>query len=233
MITLLSLIALGLPAGLGTASAVVAASATAPIPVTAVAPARAGTRLVLVISGEAGRTDFEASLARELSAGGSGVLILDAKAYLSSAKTPARAAAEVEEAIRRYGKVWNRSRVVIVGNSRGADIAPFIANRLSQDLRAQVDGVVLLGPAGRASFELSLREAVSKRPRPTDLPVRPELERLRGTRLLCAYGRQESDSFCTRVDSSLVHVVMRPGGHKLAQADATDIAKLIQAEVGS
>ena len=203
-----------------------------PLPLTAVAPVRPGTRIVILISGEAGRTAFETALARELADSGSGVLILDAKAYLSTAKSPARAATEVEEALRRYARVWNRARIVLVGYSRGADIAPFIANRLSADLKPQLDGVVLLGPAGRASFELTLRDAVTKRPRTTDLPVMPELERLRGTKLLCAYGRQEPVPFCSRVDSTLIRVVVRDGGHSLAQGDGKSIAKLIFDRVG-
>jgi type IV secretory pathway VirJ component len=206
--------------------------AAPPLPLTALAPSKPGTRLVLLITSEAGKTDFESALGRELADNGSGVLILDAKAYLSTAKSPAKAANEAEEAIRRYARVWNRARVVVVGYSRGADIAPFIANRLSAGLKQQLDGVVLLGPAGRASFELTLREAVTKRPRATDLPVMPELERLRGTKLICAYGKQEQAAFCSRVDSTLMRVVVRDGGHNLSQVDGKPIARLILDRVG-
>jgi type IV secretory pathway VirJ component len=227
--------AMVLAAALGAARAVAPAfgvEAPPPLPITALAPGKAGTRLVLLVTGEAGRSDFESALGRELAAGGSGVLILDAKAYLGTPKTPSRMAAESEEAIRRYAKVWNRPRLVIVGYSRGADVSPFIANRLSADLKDRLDAVVLLGPAGRASFELTLREAVTNRPRVTDLPVRPELERLRGTRLLCAYGREEPSPFCSRVDSTLMRVVVRAGGHKLALADGKPIAQLIVERLG-
>lgn len=230
LITLTPLLLVG--AGRANASLLAATSPAAPLPVTAIAPARAGTRIVVLISGESGRTAFETALARELADSGSGVLILDAKAFLSSPKSPAKAANEVEEALRRYARVWNRPRIVVVGYSRGADVAPFIANRLSADLKPLIDGVVLLGPMGRASFELTLRESVTKRPRATDLPVMPELERLRGTRLVCAYGRQETAAFCSRVDSTLVHVVIRGGGHSLGQGDGKSIAKLIADRLG-
>ncbi|MCX5756681.1 MAG: hypothetical protein NTX19_11315 [Gemmatimonadetes bacterium] len=204
----------------------------APLPITTIAPTRPGTRVVVLISGEAGRTAFESALGRELADSGSGVIILDAKVFLSTAKSPATAASAVEEALRRYARVWNRAHIVIVGYSRGADIAPFIANRLSADLKPQLDAVILLGPAGRASFELTIRETVTKRPRTTDLPVMPELERLRGTKLLCAYGRQETGAFCARVDSTLIRVIVRGGGHTLAQSDGQSIAKLIFERVG-
>ena len=198
-----------------------------PLPITAVAPGTAGERLVFVITGEGGRTPFEATLASDLAAAGSGVLVLDAKAYLATARTPDEAAREVEATIRRYATEWKRPRLVIVGHSRGADIAPFVANRLATDLRQQLDAVVMLDPGGRATFALSLRDVVSKKPRPTDSPVMPELERLRGTRVICAYSRQEPAAFCPRVDSTLVRVVLRSGGRTLRSADSRPIAQLI------
>lgn len=207
-------------------------TAPPPFPITAVAPSKAGERLVFIITGEGGKTDFETALARDLSADGAGVLIFDSRAYLASAKTPARTAAEVEESVRRYAKVWNRERLVVVGNSRGADLAPFIVNRLSHDVHDQVDGVVLLGPQGRASFQVTLREVVGAKPRATDLPVMPELERLRGTRIVCAYGRDERGSFCSRVDSTLIRIVARDGAHRLAAADSKVIAKILAEKLG-
>lgn len=212
------------------ATLVAAAPLRAPaptVPITAIAPAAAGDRLVFVITGEGGRTPFETALANELAAAGNGVLVLDAKAYLATARTPDEAAREADAAIRRYAAEWKRPHLVIVGHSRGADIAPFVANRLATDLRQQLDAVVMLDPAGRATFALGLRDVVSKKPRPTDSPVMPELERLRGTRVICAYARQEPAAFCPRVDSTLVRVVMRDGGRTLRSTDSRPIARLI------
>jgi len=197
------------------------------LPVTVVAPAASGARLVLVITGEAGRTAFEASLARSLAADGDGVLVLDARSYLSKAHSPERVAADVGAVIRRYARSWNRTQLVIVGYSRGADLAPFIANRLDAATRAALAGVVMLAPAGRATFEITLRDVIGGAPRPTDLPVMPELERLRGTPILCAYGREERQPFCARLDSSLVQVVARAGGHRLTDPDGRALAHLI------
>lgn len=197
------------------------------LPVTVVAPGGAGSQLVLVISGEAGRSAFEASLARALAAEGEAVLVLDARSYLSRARAPERVAADVAATIGRYERTWHRDRLVIVGYSRGADLAPFIANRLGAAVRPQLAGVVMLAPAGRAAFEITLRDVIGGPPRPTDLPVMPELERLRGTPMLCAYGREERQPFCARLDSSLAKVVARAGGHRLSDPDGRAVARLI------
>ncbi|MEA3247641.1 MAG: AcvB/VirJ family lysyl-phosphatidylglycerol hydrolase, partial [Gemmatimonadota bacterium] len=208
------------------------ATRSAMLPVTAVAPAAGGSRLVLVITGEAGRTAFEASLARALAAAGDGVLVLDSRTYLSEARAPERVAADVAAALQRYERTWKRDQVVIVGYSRGADLAPFIANRLDAAVRSQLAGVVMVAPAGRAAFEITLRDVMGGAPRPTDLPVMPELERLRGTPMLCAYGREERQPFCARLDSTLATVVVRAGGHRLADPDGRAVARLITDRFG-
>ncbi|MCC7195298.1 MAG: hypothetical protein IT356_07075 [Gemmatimonadaceae bacterium] len=206
--------------------------ATVPLPITAVAPAARGTRLVLIITSESGRTAFEASLARALSTDGDGVLVLDARSYLSKARTPDGVAADVDATIRRFETQWSRDRLVIIGYSRGADMAPFIANRLDSATRAKLGGVVMLAPAGRATFEITLRDVIGGPPRPTDLPVMPEMERLRGTPMVCAYGREERRPFCARLDSTLAQVVVRAGGHRLSGQDGRAIAQMIAARFG-
>lgn len=197
------------------------------MPITTVAPGKPGTQLVMVVTGEAGHTDFETAMARELSSIGDGVLVLDSRTYLSAVKSPARVAADASEAIKRYSAAWNRPRLVLIGYSRGADVAPFIANRLTASVRGRLDGVVMISPSGSATFELTLRDVVTPRPRATDLPVMPELERLRGTPLVCAYGVDERSAFCTRLDSTLAKTVVRSGGHGLDASDGAEIARMI------
>jgi type IV secretory pathway VirJ component len=56
--------------------------------------------------------------------------------------------------IRQYLAAWNKSRVLLVGYSFGADTLPFIVNRLPADLRPAVATVSLLGISANASFEI-------------------------------------------------------------------------------
>src|SRR4029450_9754433 len=85
-------------------------------------------------------------------------------------------------------------RVVLLGYSRGADVLPFMASRLPPDLRARVALVGLLGPGTSVDFEFHLSEWVADAARAGALPVRPEVEKLRGMPILCIYGAAEADS---------------------------------------
>ena len=63
--------------------------------------------------------------------------------------------------LRHYLAAWHAQRVLMIGYSFGADVLPFVVNRLPPDVRAQVASVSLLGLDAHASFEIHLAEWVS------------------------------------------------------------------------
>jgi type IV secretory pathway VirJ component len=46
--------------------------------------------------------------------------------------------------------------------------------------------------------------------------VKPELEKLRGMRILCVYGEKEKDTLCRALDPQLATPVREPGSHHFA-----------------
>lgn len=186
------------------------------LPVIEVPPsahAAQGDALVVLLSGDGGWAAIDRRIADRLAAGGVGVVGLDMRAYLLHGPTPVDAGRDVGRLVRRYMESWRRQRVAIVGYSRGADLAPFVANRLPQDVRARLALVAMFGPGERASFEFHWLDLVRKRSAPGDLPIASELARLRGTPMLCVYGRDEGESGCRSADSTLVARHATSGGH--------------------
>jgi type IV secretory pathway VirJ component len=106
---------------------------------------------------------------------------------------------------------------------------PFVANRLPTDAKERVGLLALLGLSGRASFQFHWMDILRDSRRATDLPVAPELERLRGTRILCVYGDDEKDSACRGIDRTLAIPVERDGAHRIYGSDAPDLARTIVA----
>ena len=169
--------------------------------------------LAVMLTGDGGWSRLDRRIADDLAAHGVGVVGLDSRAYLMQERTPDEAAADIARVIRRYASQWSSPRVTLIGYSRGADIAPFIVNRLPADLRQSISLVALLGPAERADFQFL-----------------PELERLRGTPVLCVYGKDEKESLCRLADSSAVRVDRRSGRHHFDgdyDAIATEILSLM------
>ena len=109
-------------------------------------------------------------------------------------------------------------------------MAPFIVNRLPSDLRSELALVVLLGPAERASFQFHWTDLLTDISKPSDPPILPELERLRGIPVLCVYGKDEKESLCRLADTSAVRVDKRKGRHHFDgdyDAIAAEIIRLL------
>jgi len=185
--------------------------------------------LAVVLTGDGGWAGIDRRIAQVLADHDVGVVGLDSRSYLMHGKTPDEAAADIGRIMKHYAVQWSPPRVAIVGYSRGADMAPFIVNRLPADLRQQVALIALLGPAERANFQFHWADMLTETSKPSDPPILPELEHLRGTLVLCVYGKDEKESLCRLADPTAVHVDRRDGRHHFDgdyDAIATEILRL-------
>lgn len=198
-----------------------------PLPITEVA-ADSGRTLALFLSGDGGWAGGDRAVAQALAQSGVAVVGLDVRKYLRAThRTPDGTARDAAEILERYATAWHRDRLVLVGYSRGADLAPFVVSRLPETTRRRLALVALIGLAARASFEFHWEDLLHDVPRKTDLPTRPELDRLRGTRILCVYGDGEKGSLCPSLDPSLARVVRHAGGHVLDASSGAATAALV------
>jgi type IV secretory pathway VirJ component len=186
-----------------------------------------GEWMALFITGDGGWGDAARHLAGDLAAHGISVVAIDARKYLEHKRTPEQVSRDVATALGRYVRAWGRDRVLLVGYSRGADVMPFVANRLPDELRERVGLIALLSVAQWAGFEFHWKDLFVDTRRPTDRPVLPELERLRGTPVLCVYAGDEHDSLCRRIDQTLAQPYERGGGHRMDTDDADEVARVI------
>lgn len=197
------------------------------LPITEVA-ADSGSTLALFLSGDGGWAGGDRAVAQALARSGVAVVGLDMRKYLRAAhQSPESTARDAAEIFERYATAWHRDRLVLVGYSRGANLAPFVVSRLPEATRRRLALVALIGLGDRASFEFHWEDLLHDVPRKTDLPTRPELDRIRGTRILCVYGEGEKGSLCPSLDPSLARVVRHGGGHVLDASSGTAAAALV------
>ena len=196
-------------------------------------PTAAGQRMALLITGDGGWAPGDRAIADQLVSSGMSVIGLDARAYLRAAeRTPESVAADVARILEHYRVAWHRDSIVLVGYSRGADLLPFAISRMTPALRDRISLVALVSLAERASFEFHWQDLVRDIHRPTDIPVVPELQRIRGLRILCIGGEDEPTSACRMLDRSLATVLTHAGGHMLTEASGTAVGRVIVAESG-
>jgi type IV secretory pathway VirJ component len=176
--------------------------------------------LVLLLTGDGDWAAFVRDLANGVVARGAPVLGFKSRSYLSKPRTPEESAAALEEAVMAQLAAWDRSDLIIIGYSRGADMAPFVVNRWPKELRAAVRQIVLIGLGERASFEFHLDDLVRDVVRPNDVPTRPELEKLAGIPLVCIRGADEKGSGCLDPLPGM-RTVVHGGGHRATTTDGT------------
>ncbi len=188
------------------------------------------TAVAIFLSGDGGWAGLDRRVSDDLAARGVSVVGLDTRSYLMKARTPDEAAADVARVMRHYTAQWAVQRIAVVGYSRGADLAPFVVNRLPSDVRSELALVALLAPAERAGFQFHWTDLLTDTSKPSDPPILPELERLRGTPVLCVYGKDEKESLCRLADTSAVRVDKRKGRHHFDgdyDAIAAEILRLL------
>jgi type IV secretory pathway VirJ component/protein-S-isoprenylcysteine O-methyltransferase Ste14 len=165
--------------------------------------------LAVILSGDGGWASVDREVAKVL-AGQRGVPVvgLDSLEYFWNGRTPDAAAADLQRVVRHYLAAWKRDRALLIGYSLGADVLPFMAARLPADLLGRVGVIAMLGPSHTTPFEIRIKENKA-----AELPVLPEVRKLRGRPLLCVAAAGEQDSLCADLEPGLARKVELKGSH--------------------
>jgi type IV secretory pathway VirJ component len=184
------------------------------LPLTEVPAQKPGDdRLVVMLSGDGGWAALDRGVSEKFAAQGIGTVGLDSLSYFWKQRTPAETAAAVAGIVEWYTEHWNKPRVILFGYSFGANVLPFVVNRLPPPILNRIDRVVLAGPGPRATFEFHLTNWLSDTPE-DGLPVVDEIRRMPPVRAICIYGSDEgSASACPDLKNTTVMLHELPGDH--------------------
>ena len=167
----------------------------------------------MVISGDGGWRDLDKTIAEDLQKDGVSVLGWDSVRYFWHQKTPEQTAADLAAVLDTYRTRWRAQKVALIGYSFGADILPFVYNRLPKRLQERVLLISLLGFTSAADWEISVRSWLGAPPSDHATPVGPEIARIPAALLQCFYGQAEDDSACPGLASRGAQIVRTTGGH--------------------
>jgi type IV secretory pathway VirJ component len=191
-----------------------AASASKPALPLVEIPATRGTSdtLVVFVSGDGGWAAIDREISRVLANQGMPVIGLNALQYFWTRRTPDSASGDLATIISRYLSTWKKSRVLLVGYSRGADVLPAMVSRLPPELRSRIRLIALLGPSPRVEFEFHVADWM--RNGSSGFAVKPEVEKLGAQRILCLAGEDDPDSLCPQLGGRpFIDIVTLKGAH--------------------
>jgi type IV secretory pathway VirJ component len=176
-------------------------------------PAARGTSdtMVVFVSGDGGWAAIDKAMARVFADNGMPVVGLNALQYFWTKRSPETASRDLQSIITSHLAQWKKSRVLVVGYSRGADVLPAMINRMPAEVQSKIRLVGLLGPSPYVEFEFHIADWLHDKK--AGVAVRPELERVRNRKVLCLCGEDDKDSLCRGLALPNVHVVTLKGAH--------------------
>lgn len=178
------------------------------------------------ISGDMGlRFGLGSQVVPALAAHGIPVVGVSSPVNFGTRKTREQVDAIVANAIRTALARTGAQRVILMGQSFGADMVSATAPDLPADLRAKVAAISVVVPA----------ETVYFRSDPTGIlyhgtpDARPSaaMRTLDWAPVICIYGKEEAESMCPTLRGSHAQVVGLPGGHFLHHDDQLVIATIL------
>ena len=179
-----------------------------PLPVT-----EPGRLMAVIYSGDGGWRDIDKDIAGALQAKGIPVVGVDSLRYFWSEKTPQEVAADLGTIIGHYSQAWRRPDVLLIGYSFGAAILPYAYNRLSEDDRAQVTRMSLLGMSDSADFVIHVTGWLGVNSHEGSVPTEPEVAKLPLAKVQCFYGAEEEDTICPKPLLQSAQIIKTAGGH--------------------
>lgn len=198
----------------------------------AVAPPPAFRGLSFVfLSGDTGfRTGMARAVADRFAALGAPVVGVNTLTYFRRRRTPEEATRLVEAAARRALAAPGTRRLVLVGQSFGADMLQAGLSGVSEPLRSRIALVALVVPGATVAYRASPSDLFGlEAPEVDGLPT---ARRLTWTPLLCIYGIEEPASLCPRLRGPNVRRIGLPGGHFLHR-DSDRLFRTLTAALGA
>jgi len=166
----------------------------------------------VMISGDGGWAGLDQGVSVALAAHGVPVIGLNSLKYFWHARNAESTARDVSRIVEQYSMRWHKKRVLLVGYSFGADVMPFVFNRLPETTRARVASVSLLGLGPGATYEVTVGEWLPDADKEGD-PVVPEIAKMPSVPMLCVQGNGENDSSCPELQQLGVTVQIIGDGH--------------------
>ena len=117
--------------------------------------------VILYLSGDAGFNTFSKTFSENLHQFGYDVFALNTKKYFWKKKTPLQASQDCEKFLKQITKNRRNKKIILLGFSYGADVAPFIYNRFDRNFKKNIQKLIIIGPSKVNDFEIHIKDLIT------------------------------------------------------------------------
>jgi len=169
-------------------------------------------KLIFILSGDGGWLDFEDELARQFSEKGFHTIGFNSRNYFWTQRTPQELSKDILLLLRTYRRKYKASEIYLCGYSFGADVIPFIYNRLPFPAKRRVMSLQLLSPFASTAFKVHTADLLNLAGDDKAYKVIPEVKKIK-IPVFCYYGKDENPKPLNELKLKNFKINLLPGDH--------------------
>lgn len=181
--------------------------------------------LIFYISGDGGLNNFSSDLCDGLNKKGYDVCALNAKSYFYNKKTPEQTSNDINNYLSQKLKGRSDQQIVLIGYSFGADVLPFVLNRLPKNMLDQTRVSFLMASSGTTDFEIHWTDIFGGNAK-RSMDVVSEINKLGNAKIVIISASDDGYLDVRKITlKKYTHEVL-PGGHHF-DGDTDEIVKVM------
>lgn len=167
--------------------------------------------LLFYISGDGGLNKFSTGLCDALNKDDFDVIALNSKTYFDDKKTPEQTTLDITNFLSKKLVGRKNQQVIFIGYSFGADVLPFVLNRLPKNFHYDVKTSFILASSGSTDFEIHWSDLFGGNTK-RSMDVVSEINKLQNKKIVIIDGSDDH-----HLDRNLIKIkytyLILPGGH--------------------
>lgn len=179
--------------------------------------------LLFYISGDGGLNKFSTGLCESFHQKGFDVVALNSRSYFYNKRTPEETANDISEYLSEKLAGRANPKVVFLGYSFGADVLPFVLNRLSKNIADEVEISFIMASSGSTDFEIHWLDMLGSG-RKRSMDVVSEINKIQNQKIVIITGSDDNNLDIKRISLNKYTLVVLPGGHHFDN----DIDEIVQ-----
>eukprot|EP01132_Coremiostelium_polycephalum_P023695 gene23695-28266_t len=150
------------------------------------------------------------------------VIGFNSRSYFWEQKSPQETADDIFLLLDKYNALYKTNRIFLCGFSFGADVVPFIYNRLPEKTKEKVAAIQLMSPFSSSDFKVHTSDLLNIAGDNRPFKVAPEVEKIT-IPVFCFYGETEEAKPLSELNLPNFKLELLPGSHRYDPAAYTKI----------